>query len=101
MENSPVTMENEDTFVFSLLTVAAIDTVVWTVVPLAGEHIQAFCNTARNMIGLKWMINNWANSIRTLYTQTFVYLMNVQNSSFSEASFVSYITFIMKIMLCL
>lgn len=82
MENSPVTMENEDTFVFSLLTVAAIDTVVWTVVPLAGEHIQAFCNTARNMTGSKWMINNWANSIRTLYTQTFVYLMNVQNSKY-------------------
>ena len=37
--NSPVTMENENTFLFSLLTVAAIDAVVWTVVPLAGEHI--------------------------------------------------------------
>lgn len=43
MVNSPVTMENEDTFLISLLTVAAIDTVVWTVVPLAGEHIEAFC----------------------------------------------------------
>lgn len=45
MVNSPVTMENEDTFMFSLLTVAAINTVVWTVVPLAWEHIKAFCET--------------------------------------------------------
>lgn len=48
MENSSVTMENEDTGLFSLFTVAAIDTVVRTVVPLAGEHIQTFCNTATN-----------------------------------------------------
>lgn len=41
VENSSVTMENEDTGLFRLFTVAAIDTVVWTVVPLAGEHIQA------------------------------------------------------------
>lgn len=53
MVNSPVAMENENTFVFSLLTVAAIDAVVWTVVPLAGEHIQAFCNTARSMVDSK------------------------------------------------
>lgn len=58
MENSPVTMENEDTFVFSLSTVAAIDTVVWTVVPLAGEHIQAFCETERNIVWQKLMIYN-------------------------------------------
>ena len=43
-------MENENTFLLSLLTVAAIDAVVWTVVPLAGEHIQAFCNTSRSMV---------------------------------------------------
>lgn len=55
MVNSPVAMENEDAFLFSLLTVAAIDTVVWTVVPLAGEHIHAFCNT--DMIIIK-IVNN-------------------------------------------
>lgn len=65
MENAPVTVENEDTFVFSLLTVAAINAVIWTVVPLAGEHIQAFYNTAKSTLGL----------IRTLYKQSIVYLI--------------------------
>ena len=51
VENSPVTMENEDALMFSLSTVATIDTMVWTVVPLAGEHIQAFCNTVGKMDG--------------------------------------------------
>lgn len=46
VENSSVTMENEDTSLFRLFTVAAIDTVVWTVVPLAGEHVQALWNTS-------------------------------------------------------
>lgn len=59
--NSPVSMENEDTFLFSLLTVAAINAVVWTVVPLAGDHIQAFCNTERDMTGLIRIIKNWIN----------------------------------------
>lgn len=65
MENAPVTVENEDAFVFSLLTVAAIDAVIWTVVPLAGEHIQAFCNTAKTTLGLT----------QTFYKQTIVYLI--------------------------
>lgn len=65
MENSPVTMENEDAFQFSLLTVAAVDTVVWTVVPLAGKHIQAFCDGPRQVTDFKSVINNWANSINT------------------------------------
>lgn len=43
-------MENKDTFFFSLLTIAAIDTVVWTVVPLAGKHIQAFWNRPKKKI---------------------------------------------------
>lgn len=45
MENSPVPMKNEDAFMLCLSAVAAIDTVVWTVVPLAGEHVEAFCDT--------------------------------------------------------
>lgn len=48
VENSSVTMENEDTSLFCLFTVAAIDTVVRTVVPLAGKHIQALWNTPTN-----------------------------------------------------
>lgn len=36
-------MENEDAFMLRFPAVAAIDTVVWTVVPLAGEHVEAFC----------------------------------------------------------
>lgn len=42
MEDSPVSMENENTLLLGRLTVAAINTVIWTVVPLAGEHIQGF-----------------------------------------------------------
>lgn len=75
MVNSPVAMENEDAFLFSLLTVAAIDTVVWTVVPLAGEHIHAFCNT--DMIIIK-IVNNWVCT----NPQIFVYVMvNVQKTN--------------------
>ena len=87
MVNSPVTMENEDTFLISLLTVAAIDTVVWTVVPLAGEHIQAFCNAVREMT-----VNNCVYSIRNRYKLSSVYLMvNYQKKKniFSKALFVS------------
>jgi hypothetical protein len=39
MVNTPVAMENEHAFLLSRLTVAAIDTVIWTVVPEAGKHI--------------------------------------------------------------
>lgn len=49
MENSPVPMENEDAFVLCFSAVAAIDAVVWTVVPLAGEHMEAFCDTQSNV----------------------------------------------------
>lgn len=42
-------MENEDTFLLSLMTVAAIHAVVWAIVPLTGKHIQALCNTERGM----------------------------------------------------
>lgn len=55
VENSSVTMENEDTGLFRLFTVAAIDTVVWTVVPLAGEHIQALWNTSTSEAESRWM----------------------------------------------
>lgn len=49
MENSPVPMENEDALVLSFSAVAAVDAVVWTVVPLAGEHMEAFCDTQSNV----------------------------------------------------
>lgn len=49
VENSPVPMENEDAFVLRFSAVAAIDAVVWTVVPLAGEHMEAFCGTRSNV----------------------------------------------------
>lgn len=49
VENSPVPMENEDTFVLCFSAVAAIDAVVWTVVPLAVEHMEAFCDTRSNV----------------------------------------------------
>lgn len=42
-------MENEDAFVLCFSAVAAIDAVVGTVVPLAGEHMEAFCDTQRNV----------------------------------------------------
>lgn len=45
VENSPVPMENEDAFMLCFPAVAAIDTVVWTVVPLAWEHMEAFWDT--------------------------------------------------------
>lgn len=45
VENSPVPMENEDAFMLGFSAVAAIDTVVWTVVPLAREHTEAFWDT--------------------------------------------------------
>lgn len=38
-------MENEDAFVLCFPAVAAIDTVVWTVVPLAREHMEAVWDT--------------------------------------------------------
>jgi hypothetical protein len=43
MVNTSISVENEDALLFGLETVAAVDTVVWTVVPLAREHIQALC----------------------------------------------------------
>lgn len=49
MENSPIPMENEDAFMFCFSAVAAINTVVWTVVPLTGEHVEAFCDTQSNV----------------------------------------------------
>lgn len=49
VENSPVPVENEDAFVLCFFAVAAVDAVVGTVVPLAGEHMEAFCDTQRNM----------------------------------------------------
>lgn len=55
VENSSVTMENEDTGLLRLFTVAAIDAVVWTVVPLAGEHIQALWNTTTSEAESRWM----------------------------------------------
>ena len=55
VENSPVPVENEDTFMLSFFAVAAIDAVVWTVVPLAGEHMEAFCGTQSNGAQLNWM----------------------------------------------
>lgn len=49
MENSPVPVENEDSFTLCFSAVASVDTVVWTVVPLAGEHMEAFCDTHSNV----------------------------------------------------
>lgn len=57
MVHSPVSMENEDTFLLSLMTVAAIHAVVWAIVPLTGKHIQALCNTERGMERV--IINKW------------------------------------------
>lgn len=67
MENSPVPMENEYAFVLSFSAVAAIDAVVWTVVPLAGEHMEAFCDTPEPDEG-------WTHSYR------FVSELNVQHT---------------------
>lgn len=98
MENSPVTMENEDTFLFSLSTVAAIDTVVWTVVPLAGKHIQAFCNTARQVTEFKWV--HWANSIRTIYNK-YLFICTIPNQQMSLVKPHLYTTFMLKIIPCM
>lgn len=43
MVNASIAMENVNTLLLSCSTVAAVDAVVWTVVPVAREHKHALC----------------------------------------------------------